>query len=197
MIDLSKISNNEPNNVFVKYYEKALNAGQKVIEGISISTFNKEKNEVDSRFVNLKYIIKNEWIFFSNYNSVKAADIDTHKQISAVFYWQAINIQIRIKGIISKTSAEFSDEHFFLRAKEKNALAISSDQSSTAESYSSILDNYQKALKLDNPQRPTYWGGYSFEPYYFEFWEGHESRLNKRKVYEKSDDSWKHLILQP
>ena len=44
---------------------------------------------------------------------------------------------------------------------------------------------------------PDFWGGYSFTPYYFEFWEGHESRLNKREVYKKSDDIWKHFILQP
>ena len=54
------------------------------------------------------------------------------------------------------------------------------------------------ALKNDDLKKcPEFWGGYSFTPYYFEFWEGHESRLNKREAYEKSDDSWKHLILQP
>jgi pyridoxamine 5'-phosphate oxidase len=44
---------------------------------------------------------------------------------------------------------------------------------------------------------PEFWGGYAFTPYYFEFWEGHQSRLNKREVYKKNDDNWKHLILQP
>ena len=59
-------------------------------------------------------------------------------------------------------------------------------------------ENYNKSLKNDDLKKcPEFWGGYSFTPYYFEFWEGHESRLNKREAYEKSDDSWKHLILQP
>ena len=45
--------------------------------------------------------------------------------------------------------------------------------------------------------RPNFWGGYSFIPYYFEFWEGHESRLNKRDVYEMKSNEWEHGILQP
>ena len=44
---------------------------------------------------------------------------------------------------------------------------------------------------------PKYWGGYSFTPYYFEFWEGHESRINKRVVFDKIDGLWKKLYLQP
>ena len=61
-----------------------------------------------------------------------------------------------------------------------------------------LNETNQQIIKNDDLKKcPDYWGGYSFTPYYFEFWEGHESRLNKREVYEKSDDSWKHLILQP
>ena len=61
-----------------------------------------------------------------------------------------------------------------------------------------IIENYSKSLNNDDLKKcPEFWGGYSFTPYYFEFWEGHESRLNKREVFEKNDDSWKHLILQP
>ena len=57
---------------------------------------------------------------------------------------------------------------------------------------------YEKVLKNDNLKDcPEYWGGYTFVPYYFEFWEGHESRLNKREVYEMRNGHWEHFILQP
>ena len=46
-------------------------------------------------------------------------------------------------------------------------------------------------------KRPEYWGGYSFTPYYFEFWEGHKSRLNKREVFKKDTNDWVKTILQP
>ena len=55
-----------------------------------------------------------------------------------------------------------------------------------------------KSLESDNLKVcPEYWGGFSFTPYYFEFWEGHESRLNKRNVYEIGAEGWGHSILQP
>jgi pyridoxine/pyridoxamine 5'-phosphate oxidase len=71
-------------------------------------------------------------------------------------------------------------------------------QSKEIKSYKKVIENYNKALKeSDLSKRPEYWGGYSFTPYYFEFWEGHESRLNKRDIYELSGEDWIHSILQP
>ena len=84
------------------------------------------------------------------------------------------------------------------RSKEKNALAISSSQSKKIDSYEEILINFQKTLEnedLDNC--PDYWGGYSFTPYYFEFWVVHNSRINKRRVFELKDRCWTSFILQP
>ena len=197
MIDISNISKDVPHRIFAQYYQKALNKGQQTIEAISISTFNKNKDEVTSRFVNLKYVIDDEWIFFSNYTSDKAKDISSHNQISASFYWHSINTQIRIKANICKSSESFSDKHFLSRSKEKNALAISSNQSSSIDSYASIIKNYESTLQQDSLKRPEYWGGYSFTPYYFEFWEGHDSRLNKRNSYELNNTQWLHKVLQP
>ena len=79
---------------------------------------------MDSRFVNLKYVINDEWIFFSNYNSPKSKQFESHDQISAVIYWNSINVQIRMKAKIQKTNLEFSNEHFQSRDMTKNLLAI-------------------------------------------------------------------------
>ena len=65
---MSKISNDKPHTIFKNYYDLALNNNQKSIEAVAISSLNSNINEVDSRMVNLKYIIKNEWVFFSNFN---------------------------------------------------------------------------------------------------------------------------------
>ena len=100
MIDISNIHNSEPYIFFKKYYEKALRANQNYIEAIAISSINKKSNEVDSRFVNLKKIDSEEWVFFSNYQSPKAKQFDQHNQISALFFWDKIGLQIRIKANI-------------------------------------------------------------------------------------------------
>ena len=199
MISFIGISKAEPYKEFINLYKQAALKGQRPIEAVSVSSYNKMMNEVESRFVNLKYISNEEWIFFTNYNSKKAIDFSQHDQISALLYWNSINVQIRIKAKIVKTSEEFSDQHFNSRSKKKNALAISSKQSDPIKTYEEVVINYENILNSENNtlERPSYWGGYSFFPYYFEFWEGHGSRLNKRKVYEYQNNKWKYSILQP
>ena len=198
MIQFNNLNQEIPYLLLKEKYDKAVDAGQKGIEAISISSYNKEISEVDSRYVNLKFISNDEFIFFSNYDSPKASSFNSNNQIAALVYWPSINVQIRMKAKIKRTTDEFNQNYFFDRSEEKNALAISSNQSKPIDSYNQVKENYNKSLKNDDLKKcPEFWGGYSFTPYYFEFWEGHESRLNKREVYEKSDDSWKHLILQP
>jgi len=198
MIQFNNLNQEIPYQLLKAKYDEAVDEGQKGIEAISISSFNKEISEVDSRYVNLKFISNDEFIFFSNYDSPKASSFNSHNQIAALLYWPSINFQIRMRAKIKRTTDEFNQKYFFDRSEEKNALAISSNQSKPIDSYSQVKENYNKSLKNDNLKKcPEFWGGYSFTPYYFEFWEGHESRLNKREAYEKSDDSWKHLILQP
>ncbi|MDA9876095.1 pyridoxamine 5'-phosphate oxidase family protein [Gammaproteobacteria bacterium] len=199
MIDLINIASDLPHNKFLYLYQKALKENQRGIEAVAISSYDKSSNEVESRFVNLKYITDNEWIFFSNYLSPKAMQFESHDQISALFHWGTINSQIRLKAKIKKTSVEFSDNHFQSRSKDKNALAISSKQSQPIDSFDSVKENFHTALASMDPEskRPEYWGGYSFTPYYFEFWEGHENRLNQRHVFSMEEGSWSESLLQP
>ena len=198
MIKFINLNQEKPYKIFKEKYDEVINANQKDVEAISISSYNSEIREVDSRYVNLKLVTNDEFIFFSNYNSPKASSFNSYNQIAALVYWPSINVQIRMKAKIKRTTDEYNQNYFFDRSEEKNALAISSNQSKPIDSYNQVKENYNKSLKNDDLKKcPEFWGGYSFTPYYFEFWEGHESRLNKREVYEKSDDSWNHLILQP
>ena len=197
MINFIDINTSKPYLKFVSYYNKAIR-NQKNIEAICISSYNKKLNEVDSRYVNLKFITHDEFIFFSNYNSPKSSAFISHNQISALIYWPSINVQIRMKAKIKKTANEYNQKYFFVRSEEKNALAISSKQSKPISSYNQVKENYNKSLKNNDLKKcPEFWGGYSFTPYYFEFWEGNQSRINKREVYKKNDDNWMHLTLQP
>ena len=98
MIKFNNITQEPPYLIFKKKYDQALNLGQKNIEAISISSFSKEKNEVDSRFVNLKIIDHNRFIFFTNYDSPKSLAFESHDQISGIFFWTSTNTQIRLKA---------------------------------------------------------------------------------------------------
>ena len=198
MINFIKLSRQVPYIIFKEKYDAALAAGQKSIEAISISSFNTKKHEVDSRFVNLKFITNDEFIFFSNYNSPKAASFSSHNQIAALVYWPSINTQIRMKAKIKKTSNDLNQKYFFKRSNEKNALSISSNQSQPISSYEQVKENYNKSLKDDDLKEcPDYWGGFSFKPYEIEFWKGNQFRLNRRDLYLKKDNNWSHIILEP
>ena len=198
MIQFNNLNQETPYQLLKEKYDEAMNAGQKGIEAISIASYESKKNEVDSRYVNLKFISNDEFIFFSNYDSPKASSFSSHNQIAALVYWPSINVQIRMKAKIKRTTDEFNQNYFFNRPKEKNALAISSSQSKPIDCYSQVKENYNRSLESDDLKKcPEYWGGYSFSPYYFEFWEGHESRLNKREAFDIVDGIWRHSFLQP
>ena len=199
MIKFLNLNSEGPYIYFKDLYNQAVENNQKSIEAISVSSFEQTKNEVEARYVNLKYIVDNEWIFFSNYNSPKAHQFESHRQVSVLIYWTAINTQIRMKAKIFKTSAKFSDEHFQSRTKEKNALVISSNQSETVKSYEEVTQRFYSTLEsmTSETARPDSWGGYSFVPYYFEFWQGYENRLNKRHVFEQHENKWDERLLQP
>ena len=199
MINFLNLSSEKPYILFRSLYQKATESGQKGVEAISVSSYNQLLQEVEARYVNLKYIDNNEWIFFSNYRSPKANQFESHNQVSVLIYWASINTQIRIKAKIFKASSEFSDQHFQGRTKEKNALAISSNQSEVIDSYDEVTKNFHETLEIMTSEtaRPDFWGGYSFTPYYFEFWQGHENRLNKRHVFKQQKDEWTEQLLQP
>lgn len=188
----------EPFIKFRNFYTEAVSAGETFPEAISISSFNKELHEVSSRYVNLKFIDNDSFIFFSNYNSPKSKDFYYHPQISALILWSTINIQIRIKAKIEKTSTKYNNNYFKNRNSDKNALAISSNQSKEIDSYKRVVEKYQY-VKANNDLLtcPNYWGGFSFKAYEIEFWEGSEFRLNKRDLYTKNSDDWHHSILEP
>ena len=198
MFDLIKINKSKPFEILEDYYKKAIKNNQKSIEAISISSYNHENQEVSSRMVNLKYIKNDKLVFFSNYNSKKAVDFFSHNQVSVLIYWNNINLQIRMKAVVRKLDNLTSDRYFKDRDLNKNALAISSNQSSTISSYEEVIKKY-KSIKssADLYTRPSYWGGFELKPYEIEFWEGHKSRLNKRDLYSKVENDWKHTVLEP
>ena len=197
MITFTNIDEKKPFARIEDLYKEALIANQKNIEAICISSYSK-KNGVNSRFVNLKIVDDDKLFFFTNYESEKAYEFDENNQISAVLYWNETNTQIRMKSKILKTSNQFNQNYFTKRTKEKNALAISSKQSKKIDSFQSVRKNFFDVMHSnDLTTCPEYWGGYCFSPFYIEFWNGKDTRLNHRQVFELIDEDWQDSILQP
>ena len=198
MIEFNNISQEIPYLLFKEFYDKSLSKKQKNVEAICIASYSPSSDEVQARFVNLKFVNEKKLIFFNNYNSPKASEFFEHNPITGLIYWNEINVQIRMKAKIKKTSKKFSQAYFAQRNKKKNALAISSNQSKVISSYKDVEKKYDESLlKKDLSKCPKHWGGYYFIPYYFEFWKGHKDRLNKRDAYKKLNGKWIHSCLEP
>tara|TARA_B100000212_G_C27300767_1_gene501405 strand:+ start:462 stop:1058 length:597 start_codon:yes stop_codon:yes gene_type:complete len=198
MIDFKNLSQETPYLILKEKYDEAIKAKQKNIEALCIASYSVEHEEVRARFVNLKFVDNKQFIFFSNYESPKSKDFISHNQITGLIYWNSTNVQIRMKAYVKKTDKKYNDTYFSDRDREKNALAISSNQSELVDSYETVVANFMHSIKNDDLNKcPDYWGGYTFTPYYFEFWQGHESRLNKREIFELQKNKWIQSYLQP
>ena len=118
MIEFNNPIKNEPYLTFRELYLKAFKFKDPCMDVVGISSYDTNKDQVDSRYVNLKYIDCDNWIFFSNYESSKATQFSTNNNISALMYWSSINVQIRMKAKIYKTSKAISDSHFLNRSNK-------------------------------------------------------------------------------
>ena len=163
-----------------------------------LSTSDNESNP-HSRIVLLKDYDKDGFTFFTNYNSKKGRDIAENSNVTMLFFWDRLERQVRINGNATKISPELSDEYFNSRPYESRIGAIASNQSDTLSSKEELEDRIETIKKKypENPKRPENWGGYKIVPHYFEFWQGRESRLHDRIVYEKSEDKWVKKLLNP
>lgn len=159
------------------------------------------KNNIpSSRMVLLKSFSLDGFTFYTNLESQKSSEILSNPNISMLFYWKEIGIQIRILGKTSLISDSEADEYFVSRPYFSKIGAWASKQSKKMESYLDFFDrvtSYTLQYKADVP-RPNYWSGFLVNPTYFEFWQEKPYRLHKRKSYEKlPKNKWKESLLYP
>ena len=117
------------------------------------------------------------------------------------FFWSALERQVRVEGLVERVSAHESDAYFHTRPEGARIGAWASPQSRLIASRSELeqrVRDYQAQYAGGEIPRPGHWGGYRLRPVLFEFWQGRESRLHDRIVYELSDDgTWARARLAP
>ncbi len=151
------------------------------------------------RMVLLKDILKDGFVFFTNYKSRKAKHLDKNPNAALLFFWEKLERQIRIEGMVEKTDPAYSDAYFQSRTPESRAGAIASEQSSVIDSREILEKKYRKILTSgsQNLERPNDWGAYKLKPVLFEFWQGREHRLHDRIQYRQENGGWIKERLAP
>ena len=146
-----------------------------------------------ARVVLLKSFNKEGFVFYTNYESRKAKELNENPNACIVFDWHIMERQVRIEGIVKKTSKEESDRYFNSRPKDSQLGAWISPQSSFIDGRQELDDRKTKIesqFKEKPITRPPHWGGYVLKPHTIEFWQGRQSRLHDRLIYIKTDEEW-------
>jgi len=146
-----------------------------------------------ARIVLLKSFAEDGFVFFTNYNSRKANELEENARACLLFYWPQVWRQVRIEGAVERVSPEESDQYFQSRPLGSRIGAWASEQSSAIENRAMLEKRFEEfgAKFGENVPRPPHWGGYRVKPEVIEFWQGQDNRLHDRLRYALRDDgSW-------
>lgn len=152
------------------------------------------------RTVLLKKIETDGFVFFSNYGSQKAMEIENNPWVAAHFVWLTLQRQVRIEGRIEKISEEESEAYFHSRPRGSQLGAWASFQSKEVASRSILETRFAKLneqYQEGEIPMPSNWGGYRIVPDRFEFWQGGHDRLHDRFVYQPGLEDWSISRLEP
>lgn len=187
-----------PLTQFAQWFNEAQTAQVPEPNAMTLATVSTD-GQPSARIVLIKEARNDGVVWFTNYDSRKGHELTDNSRAALLFFWQSLERQVRIEGVVTRISAAESDAYFHSRPVNSRLGAWSSPQSQVITSRMALEDNLaQFTAKFgDNPPRPENWGGYMLKPTYFEFWQGRASRLHDRIAYRLVDGIWQIVRLAP
>jgi len=183
---------------FTRWWHEAVNSKLEEVNAMTLATATKD-GLPHARIVLLKDYSEKGFVFFTNYSSHKGLEMQENPHAALLFFWPALERQVRIEGVIEKVSAEESDEYFNSRPRGSRIGAWASPQSTVITGREILEENVQKYTEefIESIPRPAHWGGYRVVPNKIEFWQGRSSRLHDRILYTLTDAGWNISRLAP
>lgn len=152
------------------------------------------------RTVLLKAFDERGFVFYTNYGSRKAHELEANPQAAMLFHWLEFDRQVKVQGKVSRVTTAESLKYFLSRPRGSQLGAWCSDQSQPISSRTMLQQAFDSAkarfAEGDIPL-PEFWGGYRLQPARIEFWQGRENRLHDRFEYVRSDTGWDIQRLAP
>ena len=190
----------DPLTLFQRWLDEAKAAGIHLAEAMTLATCTRD-GKPSARLVLLKHADEHGFVFYTNYRSLKARELDSNPQAALVFYWPQLERQVRVEGKVERTSAAESDAYFKTRPRESQIGALASPQSEVIASREALQEKADQIKALyegREVERPEHWGGYRLQAERIEFWKGRPGRLHDRINYERqADGSWTISRLAP
>jgi pyridoxamine 5'-phosphate oxidase len=192
--------NSDPIEQFEEWFRYACETVPLDPNAVTLSTVDAELRP-SSRTVLLKSFDEQGFVFYTNYESRKAADIEANPNVSLLFFWSEAARQVKVRGKAERIPASESLKYFLSRPRGSQVGAWVSNQSSVISSRSLLEAKFQEIKqKFKNKEvpLPSFWGGYRVVPEQIEFWQGRRNRLHDRFEYTKREDgSWEIARLAP
>ena len=187
-----------PFDQFQIWLQEAIESDQLEPTAMILSTVD-EQGQPHSRVVLLKEFLNDSFVFYTNYEGHKAQQMAQNSRVSLVFFWSALERQVRVEGTVEKISEVLSTSYFKSRPIDSQLGAWASPQSQLIRSQDFLekqFQYYQQKFGDDVP-KPAHWGGYAVKPMSIEFWQGRANRLHDRLLFSKDSGTWKISRLAP
>ena len=190
----------DPIQQFSVWFGEALKSELLDTNAMTLATASRD-GAPSARIVLLKGFDDAGFVFFTNYESAKARDLEGNPQACLLLFWAALERQVRISGRVSKTPSKESETYFQSRPFESQIGAWASAQSRSLDGRAALEARYAElaAKYAGGPvPLPPFWGGYRVQPDAIEFWQGRKSRLHDRLLYTRQPNgSWARSRLAP
>ncbi len=191
----------DPVKQFELWFQQACAANLPEPNAMSLATVS-SNGAPSQRIVLLKYFDHQGLVFFTNYESKKALQIAANSQVSLLFFWVALERQVKILGNAVKISTAESLKYFSTRPRGSQIGAWCSQQSTVISSRQILemkFDEIKRKFHNQEIPLPSAWGGYRVMPQSFEFWQGRPNRLHDRFLYSRLDteSAWNIQRLAP
>lgn len=191
----------DPFELFGDWYRTAEESGLFLPEATTLATVD-TAGRPSARMVLLKEFDVRGLVFFTNYESRKAVELEANPFAALVFHWAVLERQVRVEGVVERITAEESEAYFRTRPRGSRIGAWASDQSRPLSDRSELkrrVAETEERFKGEEVPLPPFWGGYRVVPTRFEFWQGRADRLHDRWRFERGTpaDPWSIERLYP
>lgn len=189
----------DPIELFLKLFAEAKTREPFDATAVALATADAQARPA-VRMVLLKGVEAGSFVFFTNYGSRKAHDLEENPQAALCFHWPTLGVQVRVEGAVSREASESSDTYFASRPRGSQLSAWASQQSTPMAERQTLLASYSAVCERfgqDPVPRPEFWGGYRIRPERIEFWANQPYRLHDRLLYRKSPSGWQTTRLFP